>query len=295
MHPPEPRRLRGRPSPPLADDAPDLEPGAAPPRLLVTTTKSTAPDLLARARVVAARCGAELASREASLDALLVERGAELAYVVGREVEWLYGPGRARLVVHRGMLDSRRDAGAIHPLVRALVPAGERPLTRVLDATLGLAQDAIHLADVLGVRIVGVEVSPALASLAEAGLARELTRGLEAAGRIEVVCGDAAEVLAALPGASVDVVYVDEMFARPRRSAPGFALLRRVAGHAPLGARFWEEAKRVAARRVVVKLPRDAVDPAAFAFDEVVIGQAMAYGIHHTGERSLAFAPAAKA
>ena len=99
----------------------------------------------------------------------------------------------------------------------------------------------------------------------------------------------------ALPGASVDVVYVDEMFARPLRSAPGFALLRRVAGHAPLGARFWEEAKRVAARRVVVKLPRDAVDPAAFAFDEVVIGQAMAYGIHHTGERSLAFAPAAKA
>lgn len=269
--------MRARPNPPLADEP--VEPSAAPPRLLVTTAKDATAEASRRAAEVAARCGAEVATRSGSLATLLAARGAEVAYVVGREGEWLQAPGSKRLAVHRGMLGSRRDAGVIHPLVRALAPAGEPPLALVLDATLGLAQDAIHVADVLGIEVVGVEVSPALAALAEAGLRRESARGLAAAARIRVVCGDAAEVLAAMPAGAVDAVYVDEMFARPRRSAPGFALLRRIAAHAPLGERFWSEARRVAARRVVVKLPRDAADPSGAGFDELVIGQAMAYGI----------------
>lgn len=273
--------MRVRPNPPLAEE--QVEPSAAPPRLVVTTAKDATGAASRRAAEVAARCGAEVATRSGSLEELLAARGAGLAYVVGREGEWLQAPGGTRLAVHRGMLGSRRDAGAIHPLVRALAPAGEPPLARVLDATLGLALDAIHLADVLGVEVIGVEVSPVLAALAEAGLRRESALGLAAAERVRVVCGDAADVLAAMPAGAVDAVYVDEMFARPRRSAPGFTLLRRIAAHAPLGERFWTEARRVAARRVVVKLPRDAADPSGAGFDELVIGQAMAYGIHRSG------------
>lgn len=282
--------MRGRPNPPLADEVLVAQDRA--PRLLVTTVKDATPAAMARAAEVARRCGAELASRLGSLESLLAARGAELAYVVGREGEWLQAPGGARLTVHRGMLDSRRDAGAVHPLLRALAPAGESPPARILDATLGLAQDAIHLADALGARVIGVEVSPALAALAEGGLRREVARGLSAAARVEVVCGEAAEVLAAMPTGAVDAIYVDEMFARPRRSAPGFALLRRVAAHAPMGEGFWREARRVAARRVVVKLPRDAVEPARAGFDELIVGQAMAYGVLRAAARPSAVAAA---
>src|SRR5690606_3468418 len=113
------------------------------------------------------------------------------------------------------------------------------PRNRIVDATLGMAADALHISDVLGCEVLGIEGSPAMYSLLEEGLPR-VARTEPAAKRIRLHFGEAAEVLSTLPDASVDAVYLSPMFLRPRRAAPGFELLRAVALHAPMGERLLE-------------------------------------------------------
>jgi 16S rRNA (guanine1516-N2)-methyltransferase len=119
---------------------------------------------------------------------------------------------------------------------------------QLLDCTLGLAQDALVAARVVGPegRVVGVEKSRPLALIASEGLA-----GIGS--RIEVVHGDALEHLRRLPSKSFDIVYFDPMFEKPRKAQPSFEVLRRHADHSPVTPEHLEEAKRVARRSVVVK------------------------------------------
>lgn len=124
----------------------------------------------------------------------------------------------------------------------------------LLDCTLGLAQDALVASLVVGPtgRVVGVEKSLALYALASAGLAHYYDLGPDSC-PVEGVHADAREYLRTLPSGSFDVVFFDPMFARPRKSQPGFDVLRRFADHAPLTREALEESRRVARRWVVVK------------------------------------------
>lgn len=181
-------------------------------------------------------------------DAFLVLGGDGFS-LTAREGSFRFTPGMAQVRLKR--LDAGQ--GAQDVVVRLMEL---RPGDTVLDATLGLAADALVCARAVGVsgRVIGVERSFALWALVSEGLARG---GLPPrCAPIDVRHGDAHQVLRALPGASVDCILFDPMFERPKRSSPAFELLRRYASHEPLTRDALDEARRVARRWVVVKAGR---------------------------------------
>ena len=208
--------------------------------MIVTTSDKPGPDQIARAERVAARCDVPYERR----------RGAPtgFAYVVGRNRDELRD-GAASLTVHEGMLHARLQAGQDHPLIRAIGPA-----VHVVDGTLGLAGDALHISAVLGCKVTGIEGSPAIYSLLEEGIPR-LAKTLAPARRIVLLLGEATATLAGI--GSADAVFLAPMYDRARAATPGFELLRRVAVHDPFTPRMLEQAHRIAPR-VVLKVDRGA-------------------------------------
>lgn len=190
------------------------------------------------------------------LEALLAEQ-AEALLVLGaegwvlrdRQGEAGYSPGMSVVRIKR--LDSGHQADDL------LVRLGELSLGDVvLDATLGLASDALVCARVVGPtgRVIGVEASLPLFVLVREGLTRMGARANSCA--VEPRLGRAEEVLAAMPDASVDCVFFDPMFDRPRRGSGSFEVLRRFAVRDPLTPETLRDARRVARRWVVVKVGR---------------------------------------
>ncbi len=239
--------------------------------MIVTTTTRPTSKQRARAHVVGQRCAAPVVPRRGALAAVLDAHGASLAYVVGRDLEWIASPS-ARLAADVGLLHAHVAAGARHPLVRAV---GVPPGGHVVDATLGLAHDALHLATVAGVQVTGIEIQPALFSLVEAGLPR-LT-GSWGAGLVRPRLGDARRLLSTL---HADAVVLSPMFDEPRRAPPGFELLRQLAHSAPLDA-SWLDAALRCAPRVVVKARRGQPIPSFAEVDlrQVVRGKAVDYWV----------------
>ncbi len=224
-------------------------------RIAVTTPLSGAPRDVEEARAAAMRHGLAVEPRDGrSLVALAAACGADAVLVVsadrvslwsaGDERAWDPGMAALRLRRHEAGERTTRDA--------FLEAAQLRPGDAVLDATLGLGMDAFVAAGVIGPggRVVGVEASPALAALVAEGQRRHPT---DAARRIEVVAGDAAEVLGRLPARSFDVVVFDPMFRQPRAAAAAFDLVRRLGSPAPLAPGTLARARQVARRHVVVK------------------------------------------
>lgn len=218
--------------------------------MIVTTSSRPGPAQLARARVVADRCRVPCVERRGSLaDAL---GGDGLAYVVGRHRDELRTADEVR-TVHEGLLRAKAHAGRAHPLVRAVAPRGAS-VRRVVDVTLGYAEDALLLAEVLGCEVVGAEVSSVVFSLLEEGLPRLAAGGLAAAAHVEPRWSDGLALLDGLDADAADVVTLSPMFDAPRRAAPGFHLLRSVARLEPLDPSWVERSLRVAPR-AVFKLP----------------------------------------
>lgn len=244
-------------------------------RLIVTTSTQPTMELEARAEVVADRCGAPLARRRGGLPALLDAHRATLAYVVGRDREVVVG-AHHRVGLDLGLLHAHRAQGTDHPLLRALGPLP--PGAHVLDATLGLAHDALHVAAVAGARVTGIERNPALFSLAEAGLQRLAREGEPAAARIRPVLGDSRVELRAHSPASA--VILSPMFDEPRRAPPGFEVLRALAHHTPLGP-DWLDATCAAAPRVVLRARRGQPVPdfAVPRLRDVIRGKAVDYWV----------------
>lgn len=125
----------------------------------------------------------------------------------------------------------------------------------VVDATLGLAADAVVCARVVGPegRVIGIEKSRPLSLLVREGL-RAWPR--ERSAPIEVVHGDAREVLATMPDASAAVVVFDPMFDKPKKAGSAFDVLRQYACFDPVTPEVLQEARRVARRWVVLKAAR---------------------------------------
>lgn len=228
---------------------------------IATTTKGRAPTCVTRAKEVAQRCGLRYVERRDSLPRLLKRFEAEGAYVVGLAKAELRAQG-LKLSVHPSMLHHVRHLGRAHPFLRSVAPEGEE-VGHVVDATLGLAKDALHLATFLGCRVTGIEASPLLACLCEDGLARLDSYWREGAARIEVVQAESEAWLAEREASSADVVILDPMFEVAQPAAAGFDLLRGLAHSSPLSTGLLDQACRVAARRVVLKLPRGATPPSS--------------------------------
>jgi 16S rRNA (guanine1516-N2)-methyltransferase len=230
-------------------------------RLAVTTPLRPAPAEEAAARAAADRHALPFSPRgrralgdavaAAGADAALVLSAGEALLVAGGETHrWSPGMGALRAKRLRSRLAGTAPEATEHdPFLEA---AGLREGDRVLDATLGLGADALVAATAVGPRgrIVGVEASAALAAWVAEGLAR---LGDEAAARIEVRAGDHAEILAALPDRSFDVIVFDPMFRHARAEPAGFDVVRRLADPRPLSRAALERARRVASRWVIVK------------------------------------------
>ncbi|MBO8162566.1 MAG: class I SAM-dependent methyltransferase [Brevibacillus sp.] len=133
-----------------------------------------------------------------------------------------------------------------------------KPGDHVLDATLGLAADAIVFAHAVGEtgRVVGVEAQRTIALVVEDGL-RHYRDGSEtlrqAMSRVEVVLDHHLTFLQSQPDCSFDVVYFDPMFERQVSLSSGIAALRRFAEAGLPDEAAISEALRVARRRVVLK------------------------------------------
>ncbi|MCA1827150.1 MAG: class I SAM-dependent methyltransferase [Myxococcales bacterium] len=169
---------------------------------------------------------------------VLAARRADL-YENGRAFRATAGMAALRLL--------RARRGEPDPLVAA---AALKPGETVLDATLGLGNDALLAAQATGTNVVGLEVDGVLAAFAQAALTR---LPADPAGRIEIVNADHREWLRTQPPRAYDVVLLDPMFRKAGDAGPLFELLRAHAGHAPLDEKTLHEARRVARRGVLVK------------------------------------------
>jgi hypothetical protein len=224
--------------------------------------------------VLSERFAAPLVERLA-FDELFDAADATHLYVVGREHEQVRTRDGA-CFVQEGLLATKLHEGVRHPFMRALGPA-----TSVVDCTLGLANDALHAAIVLGCEVLGVEGSPIIHALLEEGLPR-LAKSYPPAQRIRLHHGDAVSVLRGLADQSHDVVVLDPMMSRPKKSAPSFAVLRDFAVPERASAELLREAGRVARARVVLKLGKGAPLPvdSPLAFRHHEQGAHVTYWVH---------------
>ena len=233
--------------------------------------------MLARASEVAGRCQAPLVARQ-SLPKLHAH--ARAVYVVGRDEEFVHA-AEGRLIAGEGLMKLKRVDGAQHPLIRAVAPVSGQTTT-VFDGTLGLAQDALHLSVVAGLRVQGIEAQPALVCLLENFVQRARRRWGEAVDRIGVAQGDALTALRRLDVGAFDVVYFDPMFDVAMPSQPDFRVLRQLAREAPVDRAMLDEALRVARQRVVLKvrtLAEPQVVPPEPGWNRRVSGRAFNYWI----------------
>lgn len=144
-------------------------------------------------------------------------------------------------------------------LVRAVVPSAERPW-HVVDATAGVGVDGFQLA-AAGAHVTMIERSDVLFVLVRDAWNRALEDPSlrVAAQRVQVLQGDARDVIPTLP--APDVVYLDPMYPDLGKSAAKskeMRLLRELVGGDPDAVDLLSVAQSRAQRRVVVKRPAKA-------------------------------------
>lgn len=233
----------------------------SPPHPIVTTARRPDSAMALEARALAERVGGAYVERdERSIPVMQAETpGAPVVVVENSRIVchhegevFFFHPGMARMRFLGG------PDGTIEPLIVALdLHEGDT----LIDATLGLAGDAILAADAVGDsgRVIGLETNPVIAELTRLGLAsysgstQRIRRSMR---RITVVCADHLNYLQSCPDGSVDVVFFDPMFDKPLRASQAMDPLRTLASHTPLSPEALQEAARVARRRVVIKSRR---------------------------------------
>ena len=140
------------------------------------------------------------------------------------------------------------------------IQPGVRPI--VLDATAGLGRDAFVLAQ-LGCTLTLIERQPLIAALLEDGMQR--AQGDADVGaimlRMQLVCGNAIELMRAWSVEPPQVIYLDPMFPHRDKSAQvkkEMRLFRPLAGDDDDAPELLSAALALATHRVVVKRPRKA-------------------------------------
>jgi len=227
----------------------------------VTTSDRNDPALRQRAKAAAQELQAPYLERQhkvpleswlGSVAERLVVFEADAVSLVDAEGTLRFSPGLAHLRIKQLDRGVQEDMLVRH--------ARLEPGDAVLDCTVGLAADAQVAARLVGPggSVTALEKSPALYLLVRHGLG--LLRRHPQSAAIQVLHADATEYLRQAATGSFDVVLIDPMFARTRKSSAAFEALRRHADYSELTAEMVREAQRVARKAVVIKASRYSSD-----------------------------------
>ena len=218
--------------------------------------EALAPHFAEAAAGWAARLGLALGG-EAQFALQLGEAGLQLVELGPQ------APGPVRVDFVEGAAAHRRQfgGGSGQMIAKAVgVQPGVRP--RVLDATAGLGRDGFVLAS-LGCPVTLIERQPLIAALLEDGLAR--ARGdrdvAPIAAQMQLLSGNAIELMGAWQGEPPQVIYLDPMFPHRDKSAlvkKEMRLFRPFVGDDLDAPALLAAALALASHRVVVKRPRKA-------------------------------------
>lgn len=248
--------------------------------VVVTTSKSPTPDVVAQAEEVCKTLGAPLeVRRKQSMKAVAAKASSGLVYLVRRvkrrdeaiEIrhEICDGDGN-RLYANPRMWRLVKDP-AQQPLIRAVAPADEDPPAWVIDATAGLGGTAMRIAHACGsaCKVTAVEICAPLACQLHYGLHRMASQQepwSDAASRVAVVNADAKDFLRGLAERrqagceTADVVYLNPCMDVGRPSKEDL-FLHRIANLMPISREAFEAAAACARRRVVLRSMRGASLP----------------------------------
>ena len=194
-------------------------------------------------------------------------------------------PGPVRVDFVAGAVAHRRlfGGGAGQMIAKAVgVQSGVRPL--VLDATAGLGRDAFVLAQ-LGCSVTLIERQPLIAALLEDGLLRAQIDPEVASivARMQLLHGNAIDLLHAWAGEPPQVIYLDPMFPHRDKSASvkkEMRLFRPLVGDDDDAPALLAAALALATHRVVVKRPRKAPAIAGEKPGYVLEGNASRFDIY---------------
>ena len=236
-----------------------------------------------RARLLAQRLGLPVVEKSSAADSWKVAEGlVTLRYFDGKLQALSKDQSGNQYVVETDFLQvgsAKRLLRARSELVVKAIQGRQKSLLTVLDATAGLAGDAMLVA-ALGHPVTALERAPLVYELAEDGLERARIAGVTELPKL--ILADGLQWLSSQPGLLFDVIYLDPMFeasgkqALPRKQ---MQLLRRVGSDLAGIEDLFSCARQRARLRVVVKRPPKGnwlIEPPAYS----IKGQRVRFDIY---------------
>ncbi|MGP1908101.1 class I SAM-dependent methyltransferase [Metabacillus sp. JX24] len=226
--------------------------------MIVTTAGRTNPSMIRLAEAIANDLKAAYISRKKQSVQTLSEEHGDVLVVGKNRLEWHKRGGAEPFFFHpnSAMFRLKRlQKGEHDPLIAA---ADLKPGNTFLDCTLGLGSDSITASYAVGTigNVTAAEANPLVAYLVEKGLETWETGVDEfddCMRRIQVKSRNHVDLLKELDANSYDVVYFDPMFEEAITESDGIGRLRSLSEYSTITDDTIKEAKRVAAKRVVLK------------------------------------------
>ncbi len=231
-------------------------------KIKITTSKHPTEDQLFAVDKIKDELGLEYVERKNnSLSHMIKNCGCTHFLVVKRDkivitdssLDFFWHPSTALLRI-KSMKNGIKD-----PIVEAMGLTGSES---VLDCTLGIASDALVVADFLNedAKIIGTESNKFIAFMTKEGLKSSVNSNSDelnlikcAASKIDVINDDYINYLKASKDKSFDIVYLDPMFKVSNEKSFSMNAFRDFAEHSYITNDVLNEAKRVAKKRVVIK------------------------------------------
>jgi 16S rRNA (guanine1516-N2)-methyltransferase len=232
--------------------------------VVVTTDRKPSREMIEEAEKLSEKLGAPLVKRRhLTINAIRKKYGKNVL-VVNRDLTLtLHTLKGQKLFFHPGLFKIRL-LNYLKTGKEAMIEAMDlKEGETVLDCNLVLAQDALLSAFVSKRKVVGVEKDSVIYEIVKRGLERYKPKGkLEIAKfafkLIEPHLSDNYEFLKKLPDKSFDVVYFSPMFVKPKWHCDVMSPFREVAPKDFVTPEVLKEAERVARKRVVIKINKEA-------------------------------------
>ncbi|MFD1674619.1 class I SAM-dependent methyltransferase [Alicyclobacillus fodiniaquatilis] len=226
---------------------------------VVTTPWQASAEQEKLAQALAAWFGAPcVARKDRSVQELCAKFAVEVVIVAGEPFKLYHRDADAPLFFHPSMAAQRIARRARGETDRMLRVGGIREGDIVVDATLGMAADAMVLSAAVGQtgRVIGLEQSAYVAQMLRAVQqfgSLTYPEAVQYLAKVDIIQANHSAWLAEQPDDSVDVVYFDPMFRSPNEESAALGPLRLFANRDQLQEEAVAQAKRVARRAVMVK------------------------------------------